>query len=556
MLGSIRYVRSQVRILLPGVLVALVVGIIAYDRGIPYGWDELNYHYYNGYAFATSRQALDLAPAGIQTWFNPFLDAAYYVSKNLIGWQATQLALCLLQTMSLLLVLAFAEWQLREYQGFTRLTLLALAGVMSVVGPLTRSQIGSTTHDLTTGIIVIAGLMLLVRELVREADANADMNSRQLVMSGLLIGAAVGLKLTNAVFALSAMLAFATIAVFWRPTISAKNLVVFGLSLGVGFGSFEGPWAYHLWMRYNNPLFPMANSLFNSPYWDGRPSIDARYHAKSLTDAVLYPLKMTFAPQTVGEGYWLDLRHLVTYFLCALAGLAIAWITLCRGRMAPIVSSSAGLAADYRKQSGVKADIFLVLFSAFSYIAWAWISGVFRYLWVLEALSFVIMLAALRLLAFDIGFRAFALTALCLVSISSAYLGSESRIAWEDVTSESLVAVPEQLSESSGVIAIVGDGPVSFVIPYFPPQLHFIRLEGRFTPGVFGPVPTVLLREYDSRHRSRPSTSWSMLLFPDDPDGASRAEVFAQQRFGGLSHMQCQRITAAINQKFPVKFCQ
>ncbi len=42
-------------------------------------WDTRNYHIYNAYAFLNGRVGFDLAPAMMQSYFNPLLDVPYYL---------------------------------------------------------------------------------------------------------------------------------------------------------------------------------------------------------------------------------------------------------------------------------------------------------------------------------------------------------------------------------------------------------------------------------------------------------------------------------------------
>src|SRR5438552_17597373 len=41
-------------------------------------WDLRNYHFYNAWAYVHSRLGWDLAPAQLQTFFNPLLDLPFY----------------------------------------------------------------------------------------------------------------------------------------------------------------------------------------------------------------------------------------------------------------------------------------------------------------------------------------------------------------------------------------------------------------------------------------------------------------------------------------------
>ncbi len=42
-------------------------------------WDFANYHYYNPWAFLNGRVGYDIAPAGLNTYFNPLMDIPLYL---------------------------------------------------------------------------------------------------------------------------------------------------------------------------------------------------------------------------------------------------------------------------------------------------------------------------------------------------------------------------------------------------------------------------------------------------------------------------------------------
>src|SRR5688500_8071941 len=58
--------------------VPFLCAAVAWWLGQDTNWDLRNYHLYNAYAFLNDRQAMDLAPAGQQTWLNPLLDIFWY----------------------------------------------------------------------------------------------------------------------------------------------------------------------------------------------------------------------------------------------------------------------------------------------------------------------------------------------------------------------------------------------------------------------------------------------------------------------------------------------
>ena len=64
-----------------GVAAATILfGLISVWMGQDIGWDVKNYHLYNGYAFLRGRLDVDVQPAQLQSYFNPLLDAAVYIT--------------------------------------------------------------------------------------------------------------------------------------------------------------------------------------------------------------------------------------------------------------------------------------------------------------------------------------------------------------------------------------------------------------------------------------------------------------------------------------------
>ena len=66
------------------VLCVAVAGAASLLIGKDVNWDLRNYHYYNAFAFLNGRFGWDLAPAQIQTYFNPLGDFPFYALVNVM----------------------------------------------------------------------------------------------------------------------------------------------------------------------------------------------------------------------------------------------------------------------------------------------------------------------------------------------------------------------------------------------------------------------------------------------------------------------------------------
>jgi hypothetical protein len=59
-------------------LLPLLAGFLAVAKGQDGNWDLRNYHLYNPWAWLNDRLTTDLAPAGLQSYFNPLIDLPYF----------------------------------------------------------------------------------------------------------------------------------------------------------------------------------------------------------------------------------------------------------------------------------------------------------------------------------------------------------------------------------------------------------------------------------------------------------------------------------------------
>src|ERR1700726_911295 len=156
-------------------------------------WDWRNYHEYNAFALLNGRFAEDVAPAGIQTFLNPLAYLPAYLLRHHVGAPLWGMMLGAIHGLNLALIYWFSRLVLSgAASGLT----LAAAVVIAAFGPMTLSEVGTSFADILTALPAVAGLGLILLADERQAV--------RLVVAGLLIGAAVGLKLTNATFLIGA----------------------------------------------------------------------------------------------------------------------------------------------------------------------------------------------------------------------------------------------------------------------------------------------------------------------------------------------------------------
>src|SRR6266436_7772641 len=183
---------------LPVYMACTILALVTnYLLGKDMAWDELSYHLYAGFSAVHDRFAQDYFPAGPQSYFNPYIYAPlYYLASSRLSSLEISSALAIVHSVMLWLTYELAVSVCPSDDRHQRL-IFGLCGIaFAAANPILLQQIGSTFADITTGELVLGGWLLLA------LDVRAPGTSR-VISAGLLCGLATGLKLTNAVHAIS-----------------------------------------------------------------------------------------------------------------------------------------------------------------------------------------------------------------------------------------------------------------------------------------------------------------------------------------------------------------
>jgi hypothetical protein len=314
-------------------------------------YDLQAYHLYNGAALLRGRFGQDLLAAGMQSYLNPLLDAAY-------AW----LALGPLHSLPRVLAAVMGLWygaavflaiELARLLYPGRPVLAALGAGLAVTGVGMVSLIGTTFGEAQTATIMLGGLLAALRPAATR---------RALGLGGALFGAAAGLKLTASTLAPALLAAACCAAADRRSAARAGALAAAGWL--AGFALTDGWWALMLIERFGSPTFPMFNGVFRSPWYPPANFVDGRFLPGSLARALVYPILWLTGPATsISEIPLRDPRGAIV--LC----LAVANLATARFRRLPPLS---------RPQRAMLA------FLAVGYAAWVSTSGILRYAAVLE----------------------------------------------------------------------------------------------------------------------------------------------------------------------------
>jgi len=431
-------------------LIAMAVaGVFSMLKGTDRNWDLANYHIYVAHAWLQGRLFHDLLPAQMQTFFNPLLSLFPYgvvwlfqgyprVGAFVLGAPAGLFAFLFLRI----------SWDYARllFEGRARVVLATgIAGAVGLTGGAFVGGVGLSFGDVLMAVPVAWAFWLVQRE-VTAVGAGRQAGLAALAIAGAVAGMAVGLKLTLVPFAVA-------IGVMILLLLGLRAALVAGCAMMAGFVLFWAPHAWALWQETGNPMFPMYNAIFRSPDFPPVSPADDRFLPRSTIQAIFYPFWWLVPNASlVGELRMRDWRMAFGY---------VAWVAL-----VPLL---------LWRGAGVNRRPFWLLLgvTALSYAIWAKISGIYRYMVLLEALSALLLMAALAL-----GLRGRARPALLLFAmLGAAIIGTTIVPNWgKGRHGEQMLDVPP-LPVLPGALVVTLDGePHGYLVAFMPREVRVLGL--------------------------------------------------------------------------------
>lgn len=437
-------VRTDILVPVVIALGSLLAGAVyTWFVGEDVNWDWQNYHEYNVWAVITGRYGIDALPAGFQTYFNP---AVYFPAYYLRHWLPMPYGLMLLGAvhgLNLLLVYVLVRVLMRNAA-----TAIAIGAaiLIAAVGPMTLSETGTSFSDILTALPILMGCILIL-------SADGVRNGR-IFLAGLLIGAAVGLKLTNVVYALGAA---AAVLAASRPLLATTYL---GIGGAIGAVATGGAWSVMLWREMGNPIFPLFNAVFQSPELVPVNIMDWQFMPRGWLDALAYPFYWLVGDNRSSEYPFRDARFAVAMLL--FAGCVVRSVIT-------------------RVDIFTRRDLQYLLFFVVSYAAWLFVFAIQRYAVVLELLCApLIVLLMSRMLARPSGAvtadaaslrvnAALAVTAVLIAVWSQP--GDWFRRPWSNPFNP---AIPQALQQPADYFIL--EKPLAYVAPLLASPSRFYQI--------------------------------------------------------------------------------
>jgi len=441
-------------------LAPLVFAVIGVALGKKTGWDLHNYHWYNPFAWLTNRLDVDVGVGHHATYYNPLADVPLYLlGSSLPSWTVglflggvTGIVVALLGA------IAYQTLQLRsDAQRLLAATAMALLGAS---GAGAWQEIGDPANDIPAAIGIFAALWLLLARSERLSVFDS-FAVRTVVIAGALCGMSVGLKLTTAPFAVG--LVGAMLCIDGAFKVRLARTAAFGAAALCGMLICAGFWLWRMWEFSGNPLFPYFNDLFKSPLILTENYRDLNFRPQGIGEYLLFPFLFSADSHHVSESAFRDLRIAAVYVLLPLVTIFMA------GKK---------VRADLIEPSKAKL---LFVFATLAYFAWVSVFGIYRYLIPLEMLAPLLIACAIALFPLArtmrlVGFVV-AMTSLQL----AVQVDLSDRQSWNGPYVQ--VDVPVIQDAESTMVLMTGHEPMSYVIPYFPRAIPFVRIDSWLVHG-------------------------------------------------------------------------
>lgn len=442
----------------------LFFGALSIYLGQDANWDLKDYHYYNPYAFLNGRIGFDYAPAQFQSYLNPLTDLPFYCLATYLPPQWAGFIMGALHGINFWLVYLIGYNIFLFENKPKRIITSLICAATGVYGPGFLTALGTTFNDNLVSLFVLVALLLLIKNLRRDKSSWIV-----LFISGLTLGIGAGLKMTLMVFAVGALTAVPLLFRGWKERLT--SIAVYGTAVVGGFVLSSGFWMLTLWSKFHSPLFPLFNKIFKSPYYDYANFSDQRFVPKDFTRFLLHPLPLaTENALFMGLGFR-DLRFTIIYALALLAILKGIY-SLCTSK------ETLSIGGKDRDNVNGGTAFFLAVFFMASYVVWQAIFAIYRYIVALEMLGPIIIILLLSYIFQKSYARTAAAIILFAVIIAGMQFPNWGRASWAD--SFFGVEVPPIEYGKDAIVVMIGAEPISYVIPFFPADIRFIRVQSNF----------------------------------------------------------------------------
>lgn len=439
-----------------------MAGLVSVWLGQDANWDLQNYHLYNAFAFLNSRYALD--PGATPQWYlNPLLDVPYYLlTQYLVNYPKVVAFIQGTQTGVVWFLLWHLLGVLTQTDAKSHRMICIVAWIAACTGTMLISETGTTFDDIQINILTLASLLCVLHYIKDNSKIS------YLLLGYFLIGAATGLKLTNAIYLIAVLISLPLVIRRVNLLVPVVLAAVCGMVLSGGW------WALYLQLHYSSPLFPFYNRIFHSDWWPQVNISDSRFFPKNIIQWLIYPaFWLTLNKDRVTEVSFADGRVLIG-LLSALT-IGVVWGS-------NVIAARRLNIAESARPSRAQCDThFLCAFFLISYVIWLGVFSIYRYAITLESLSpLLVYLLATR--AFTSSEKAGQVLITVCGCVLVMIMGFTRYPNWMRVGYSARVLSVKPALEYDGatILAAAGNPPTPYLFTQLSGASHFITVSDGF----------------------------------------------------------------------------
>lgn len=452
-------------------------------------WDALHYHLYAGFGALNERLAIDLFPAGTQTYLNPYSHVPLYLMVR-AGWPSLAIGVtfALLHSVMLWMTWELARAVSRSPDGNSPSLVTWSAIGVAFFNPVLLQELGSSFNDVTTGALGLAGYVAL---------ANAFMRGRVglVAMAGALLGAASALKMSNALFVLLPALPL-VLGCVTSSRMRLRALAVFVLCAAGTALVIALPWAWRLQEAFGNPVYPMLDGLFHPAAASTEPTStgmtssltntigqfvqgmrDPRFLPSTWVEAVTRPFDMLRSRRLIHtETMAADVRY-AALFVLALVGIAggLLWR---RPRAFNVETAPISLPSQ-------RAFASLAISFGIAWIVWLSMSGNSRYFLPMACIASVLLVVGMSRILASAPPRALAYALASVFGAQVVLLWQATEYRWSPQRWDGpwvQATVPASLQVDPYLYLPMDSQSQSFLLPWLAPGSAFLGIASGIVP--------------------------------------------------------------------------
>lgn len=455
--------------------IAVVVTVwYAVARGQDFNWDQQNYHIGISFLLAHGTFWDSIEPAGIQSYFNPYVQQAQFFAMQHLSPICFAVLLAVLQSLAFMMAGLICADIAPPALGWKVLPLSLLGFALCLMAPMSLSEAGTTLSDLLTAVPVLAAYAVLLTRGRWLGFASSGS------LAGVLLGIATALKLTNGLFAVG--VAGFALAGRDSPRQRLGWALMCAVAAMLAFVAVGGSWQLGLWERFGNPFFPFYNNIFHSPDFDLTALRDERFPAHSVFDIWRYPLYWLLGGRPIPGSWHYPLFYWLLGGVGPSPGIATPSSELAFRDARWIVAVAGGtlflaaLLVFRRWGSRRLAEPATGLFFAFAvdYLVWIFDFGYTRYLLPLEILCGAIILF-LALLVAPYSLRLGMLLAMAVLSWRMLFVPDNGHVPWRPYW-QAINPMPRDFG-GPAIVFLTGK-PSSFVAASLPSDARYVGIYG------------------------------------------------------------------------------